>query len=232
MAAGKVLFLVHDPDPIRGPALCGTLLEHVRIHELSADFAVPGRDVLTPDGYDLIVVMGSEAAAYDDGVSWIAPELTMLKQAIAKDVPVLGICFGGQLLARALGAEVRRAPAPERGFIRVRSSDTDLVPAGPWMGFHYDEFLLPPGATPVAQNDACQQAFTLGPHLGLQFHPEISPETFDTWRKSWPDSGASLLAEGVDMAAIAREVDDRAEQSAAACGRLFSAFWSRRKDQR
>jgi GMP synthase (glutamine-hydrolysing) len=83
--------------------------EHV--HLVSAD----GDRPTDPRDYDLIVPLGSEVAAYDDTVPWLADQLTMVRRAAEADVPVLGICFGSQLLARALGGEAMRNAGPEIG---------------------------------------------------------------------------------------------------------------------
>ena len=68
-----------------------------------------------PSGYDLIVSLGSESAAYDDAVPWLGREVRLLRGAFDADVPVLGICFGAQLLARSLGGRAMRSPHPEIG---------------------------------------------------------------------------------------------------------------------
>lgn len=227
--SGTALFLVHDEDAVRGPAETGTLREHVEAAGLVTSVAVPGRDDLDVLGHRLLVVMGSEASAYDDTVVWLPAEMQAVSAAVAAGIPVLGVCFGGQLLARVLGGQVRRATRPERGFVSVTSSDPRLVAAGPWMAFHGDEFLLPPGAVPVAVNDACLQAYVHNQHLGVQFHPEISPAVFDAWVDSWEsaDSIPALEAAGLDVAALRSEIATRAVQARERCGRLFQAFWSR-----
>ena len=141
--------------------------------------------------------MGSAHAAYDDELPWLAPELAYLRRAVDVGTPVLGICFGGQALARVLGGTVGRAPMPERGLTTVESLDP-AVPAGPWMEFHHDAFTLPPGATPLARSEAGLQAFAHGPHLGVQFHPEISPDVFAAWAESWsPADRAAVAGTGV-----------------------------------
>src|ERR1700676_1760068 len=82
-----------------------------------------GARELDPCAYHLIVSLGSEFAAYDDSLAFISRELTLVREAVAASVPVLGICFGAQLLARALGGAVFRAQVPEIGWFTVRTQD-------------------------------------------------------------------------------------------------------------
>jgi GMP synthase-like glutamine amidotransferase len=96
-------------------------------------------------------------------------------------VPVLGVCFGAQSLAVALGGSVVRAARWERGWMAVATDDPDLVPSGPWFQWHEDAILPPPGATVVARTDLCVQAFTIGPHLAVQFHPEVTDIQVASW---------------------------------------------------
>jgi GMP synthase-like glutamine amidotransferase len=185
--------------------------------------ATDDRD-LDPGPYDLIVTLGSEAAAYDDAVPWIAREQRLLRDAFAADVPVLGICFGGQLLARALGGRALPAERSEIGWIEIESRDPSLVPAGPWLQWHYDTFAVPPGATLLAESPAGPQAYTIGRSLGVQFHPEVTQEIVADWVAASRDE---LGREGVDpdrLAADARELDAANRERALA---LFDAFIDR-----
>jgi GMP synthase-like glutamine amidotransferase len=166
-----------------------------------------------PQAYDLIVSLGSEVSAYDDGVPWIGGELQLLGEAVAADVPVLGICFGGQLLARALGADVFRAREPEIGWRELESMSVDLIPVRPWFQWHFDTFSRPPGATLLARNEAGPQAFMHGRSLGLQFHPEVDVEIINNWaviyRHELDEHGVDaheLLAHTRGVADTAREV--------------------------
>ncbi len=119
---------------------------------------------------DAVVVLGSEETAFDDSIPWLDSELTFVRQALEGSVPVLGICFGGQVLARVLGARVYRLAAPEIGWMSVVSKRAGLA-EGPWLAWHRDGFELPEGCCELATGGASLQAFGLGPHAGLQFHP-------------------------------------------------------------
>src|SRR5215469_11141997 len=135
-----------------------------------------------------IVVLGSTSSVYDDGEAraWIGEDLAWLRRADAAGVPVLGICFGAQLLAAAFGGSVEPAGGEEIGWVMIHSADPELIPPGPWMEFHHDRCLPPPGATVLARNAVGVQAFRLGRHLAVQFHPEVDGEQF----KLWLDAGA------------------------------------------
>jgi GMP synthase-like glutamine amidotransferase len=132
-------------------------------------------------GFARVVTLGSEQAADDDSVPWQADERATLRAAEAAGVPVLGVCFGAQSLARALGGGVRRAARPELGWVHVGTRAPDLVPDGPWLSWHDDELLAPPGAEVLAANASGVQAYRAGIHAAVQFHPEVTTEIVTAW---------------------------------------------------
>ncbi|MBX6389348.1 MAG: type 1 glutamine amidotransferase [Frankia sp.] len=226
----RAAVLVHDVSgPVAHSELgtIGDLLEQYRIDaELVTVGAHPYPD---PAGLDLVVVMGSDRSAHDDSVPWLSGELSYLRSAVAVGTPVLGICFGGQLLARALGGTVRRGERNEHGWFPVTTVDPEAIPIGPWMEAHFDTFTIPPGAQRLAWTPDAEQAFRLGPHLGLQFHPEITPTVFETWLGFWQARGQDkrLATLGVDLAGLRAEIARRADAARAACYSLFDHFWAR-----
>lgn len=157
-------------------------------------------DFPDPAGFDVIVPMGSPWGAWDDEKigGWLLPELEWLKQADAAGIPVLGICFGGQLLARAHGGSVGRAPDCEIGWTSIWSDDEDLVPPGPWFSFHYDRWQVPPGAAELARTSRASQAFRIRKNLALQFHPELTAEMLQGWYDSPGDAAGLIRADGQD----------------------------------
>ena len=182
----QALVVQHDAYSL--PGLVGDRLEHhgIALEPLTVveDIADPTSDVEFPDprAYDLVLAMGSPWSVYDAETigSWIGRELAMLRATVDADVPVFGICFGGQALAAALGAAVERSDQPEIGWHHVRPTDP-AVAGGPWFQWHFDRFALPDGATALARGPQGVQAYRIGRHLGTQFHPEITAEVLETW---------------------------------------------------
>ena len=178
----RALVLAHEPQGTS--ALVGERLQQrgydVHDHVVTPDLDRPNDAVPFPDaaGYDMLVPMGSIRSLTDTGEidSWIFDEIDMVRAAHRRGTPVLGVCFGGQLLAAALGGEVEKAPVSEIGWHRVAAADGATNPAGPgpWFQWHYDRFIPPLEAEVLAVNDNAVQLFRLGRCVGTQFHPEVT----------------------------------------------------------
>jgi len=145
----------------------------------------PAGDVTFPDpaGYDVIVPLGARWPVYDDALrrTWVAGEMQLVRDASDAGVAVLGVCFGGQLVAQAFGGTVTRSPVPEIGWYDVDSDNPALVPGGPWFQWHFDRWTLPPGATEIARTASSSQALVLPRSLALQFHPELDRALLELW---------------------------------------------------
>lgn len=172
-------------------------------------FHAPDVEVRFPDptSYDAIVPMGAPWSVYDDATigAWVLEEITFLRRAHQAGVPVLGICFGAQALATALGGAVERAPEPEIGWYAVQTTAPDLVESGPWFQWHHDRFDPPPGSEVLARTDLCPQAYRTGRSLGVQFHPELTPPMLRGWLAN--GGQAYLDDRGIDTAAMLEETD-------------------------
>ncbi|HEY7197002.1 MAG TPA: type 1 glutamine amidotransferase [Gaiellaceae bacterium] len=179
---------------------------------------------LDPGDYGLIVSLGSEFGAYQDDIEWIGHEIDFVRDALEKDVPFLGICFGGQLLARAMGGRVFRSDEEEIGWLPVGTKDPDLVPDGPWFQWHFDSFEVPPGSQVIAENAVGPQAYLLGRSLGLQFHPEVTTEIMDDWVRVYRHE---LDEHGVDPDALLEETHARADENRATSLKLLDAYLDR-----
>jgi GMP synthase (glutamine-hydrolysing) len=144
------------------------------------------------DAYDAVLVFGGAMHAdQDDSHPWLRHETMWLQQLLARHTPVLGVCLGVQLLARAAGAWVGRMPdGPEIGWCRVELTEAgaadpvvgSLPPLFEALQWHHYTFGLPAGAVELARSPACTQAFRLGDACwGVQFHPEVTAAQLDGW---------------------------------------------------
>lgn len=229
MSAGSgrpALVLEHEADAPAGlladwAAERGIELEVFAWH----DAAVGADPRAAPDvaGRPFVVALGSEASAFDDAVPWLARERAALDRALALDVPVLGICFGGQHLARALGGTVARASRPEVGWLEVESLAPTTVPPGRYLQWHHDAFTLPPGAELLARSPVSPQAFRHGRHLGVQFHPEVTPAIAMGWATDYPESVARA---GTTVAEVRAGGEEHADDARLRAHALFDAFLS------
>jgi len=230
----RALFIEHDHISLGGP-IWRSLEKHG--YEIERFLIVPESNYDSPNitttfpnfnEYDLLVPMGAPYGAYEDDRigNWLQPELEKLKQAHNDGIPILGICFGGQLMARALGGSVARAPKAEVGWIEIESDDKTLIPTGPWFAYHWDSWMTPKGATEIAKTDSANQAFVMGRTLALQFHPEVDPEVLEAWLSR--ESGCvEITGEGVDLDLLRKETLEQEIGSNKRAAELVDAFLRR-----
>lgn len=212
----RVLAIVHQRDA--GPGVFAEAIAAAgdQLDEwMSAEQPEPPAD---PLGYDAVLVLGG-AMNVDEGEShgWIAAEEALLRELLGRDVPLLGLCLGGQLLAAAAGAQPRRAIRPEIGWHQVEvtaegANDPLLGPLAPSFEafqWHSYEFPLPPGAIPLACSEICLQACRLGERAwALQFHPEVSAADARHWIDDYradPDA----IRIGVDPTVLGPETEGK-----------------------
>lgn len=139
-----------------------------------------------------LAFMGGPMSVNDD-LPWIRRELALIRAAVGANVPCLGHCLGGQLMAKAMGGTVIRNPVKEIGWGRVRILENVLARAwfGPYREFlafhwHGETFTVPDDATRIASSAHCaNQAFVFGKHLGMQFHVEMTPAIIRDWCGQW-----------------------------------------------
>jgi GMP synthase-like glutamine amidotransferase len=184
-----------------GPAYFATFLQQfgVPYQEIRIDLgeAVPEH----ADQFAGIALMGGPMSVNDD-LPWIPASLALIRDAVARDVPLIGHCLGGQLMSKALGGEVtRNTNGKEIGWHRIEVTDSAL--GRQWLGtddglvgfhWHSETFTLPPGAKWLARSQACtHQAYVLGPHIGMQFHIEMDEATISHWcDEGQPEVGAAI----------------------------------------
>jgi GMP synthase-like glutamine amidotransferase len=173
-----------------------------------------------PAAYDFAVCLGSWHGAYED-LAWIRREEALLRDAHERGLPLLGICFGSQILARALGGEAFRRAAPEIGWLKIRTSGESFVPPGPWLVWHFDSFTPPPGASLLAETPDSPQAYALGSSVGIQFHAEVTLETTAAWVRKCSNE---LEQAGVDSRRLLADTRACATAARVSALRLFDAF--------
>ncbi len=161
------------------------------------------RDGVTDEAADAAIVLGGAMHPdQEDRHGWLRPELRFLERELERGTPLLGVCLGSQLIARAAGAQVFRAAEPEVGWLQVElteSGSADPVAAALPQRFdafqwHHYTHGLPAGAIELARSPVCTQAFRLGRAWGVQFHPEVRAEQVESWLAEDPDDVADPAA--------------------------------------
>jgi len=183
-----------------GPGHFATFLDERnipwRLFRIDEGEAVPG-DARAFSG---LVFMGGPMSVNDD-LPWIPPMLNLIRQAAAHDIPLLGHCLGGQLMAKALGGVVNRNPVKEIGWGEVTVAPDAVAQA--WFGdlktfsafhWHGETFTIPAGATRILGSAYCvNQAFAMGKHLGMQCHVEMTGEMVKNWCEVGADEVTAVL---------------------------------------
>ena len=195
----RVLAITHGPSV--GP---GVFADAVRAggHDL-VEHQLPTAGALDNRGADAIVVLGgSMHPDEEERHGWLRPELRYLEQQLERGTPMLGVCLGSQLIARAAGARVFRADEPEVGWLPVEvTAAGGSDPVGSALPSTFDAFQwhhythdLPDGAVELARSKVCLQAYRLGNAWGVQFHPEVRAEQVESWLAEDPDDVADAAA--------------------------------------
>ena len=217
--------LVFQHDPHDGPGYLGEALlqrgARLTIIRLDEDEAVPD-----PSAYDMLLVMGGVMNVYqEDKYPWLVEETHAISRAVEAGKAVLGVCLGGQLLAKALGAQVHLGAATEIGLTPITLTEAgksdplfEDLPELEAVEWHDDTFDIPSGAVVLARSEGCaHQAFRFGPcAYGLQFHPEVSPMMLAEWIKE--------AGEPIDRSSFRRAIENRAGALQAQADHLIDNF--------
>jgi GMP synthase-like glutamine amidotransferase len=222
----RVVAVVHQDDA--GP---GVFADAVRARGDSLEEWRPDRGEPAPQEFDALMVFGG-AMNVGDPLPWLTEEKAFLREVVASDAPMLGVCLGAQLLAEAAGGSVRRVETPEIGWLEVAvDAGEDPVMAGlpasfTAFGWHSFEAVPPPKGVALASSDTCLQAFRLdgAPAWGIQFHAEVSPADMRHWIQNFhTDPDAAGLDPEALLAESAPRVDGWNELGRALCGRFLDA---------
>ena len=196
---------------------------------IDAGDAVP-QDI---SAYSGLVLMGGPMSVNDD-LPWIPQVLALIRQAVERDIPVLGHCLGGQLMSKALGGVVTRNPVKEIGWGKATVASNDTARA--WFGdtqsfeafhWHGETFSLPQGATHLLSSAYCtDQVFAVGKHLSLQCHVEMNEEMIRDWCEVGADEiAAASGSSGVQSAATMQaQMADKLPQLHAVARQLYQRW--------
>jgi GMP synthase-like glutamine amidotransferase len=190
----RVLAVTHGPSV--GPGVFADAIA-AGGHEL-VEWEVPRLGAPGDDADAVIVLGGAMHPDEEEQHGWLAPELEYLGGLLEGGTPLLGVCLGSQLIARAAGARVFRAAEPEVGWLPVElteaAADDPVAAALPErfdaFQWHHYTHELPAGAVELARSRVCVQSFRLGNAWGVQFHPEVREEQVETWLGEDPDDVA------------------------------------------
>ncbi|MFZ2267173.1 MAG: type 1 glutamine amidotransferase [Azonexus sp.] len=188
-------------SPTEGPGYFAIFLEHHgipwKLLALDEGESVPE----SAEAFSGLCFMGGPMSV-NDPLPWIAPVCALIRDAVTRNIPVIGHCLGGQLISKALGGAVTRNPVKEIGWSTACGEDDAI--ARQWLGrfagtaanifqWHGETFSIPPGASRILGNPHCaNQMFALGPHLGMQCHVEMTPEMIGTWCGQWADEAIAV----------------------------------------
>lgn len=167
---------------------------------------------------DLVLLLGSEWSVYWESVApSVDAECALVRTAADSGIPILGICFGAQIVSHALGGTVTRASRPEVGWYEVESDLPDVIWTGPWLQWHYDVFSVPDGFECMARSAVGPQAMRRGRILATQFHPEATETILARWSagegarelERLGTSAENVMAESRTRVAASRPASDR-----------------------
>jgi GMP synthase-like glutamine amidotransferase len=210
----NVLALIHEEGPCSGVFAEAAAARGDTVEEWSPAWGTPPG--LALDEYQAVWILGGIVNTHEEeDHPWLREEHALLQTFLSRGMPMLGVCLGGQLIAKACHAEVSPASVPEIGFHEVRvlppASDDPLFSGLPErimaLQWHYYRFAVPAGAVTLAENALCPQAYRIGDVVwGLQFHPETTRADWLRWIDEW-DALDGVDKTGFDADALRAEVE-------------------------
>jgi GMP synthase (glutamine-hydrolysing) len=214
----------------------GTLAKVLADRDISLDYVDAGTTDLTllnNDEIDLLIILGGAISANNEATyPCIRQELALIKQRLLADQPMIGICLGAQLIAKALGAEVKKGHAYEFGWFPLHATTDDPLLAhftsenATMFHWHYETFDLPDGATLLASSALYEnQVFRWGQNtLGLQCHPEVQASSLENWLIG---NAFEIHHAGLDVNALRQENQLNAPKLEQATATFFADWLTR-----
>jgi GMP synthase-like glutamine amidotransferase len=216
-------------SPGEGPGYFATCLETrslpSRLFKVDELEPVPG----DASAFAGLCFMGGPMSVNDD-LPWIPSVLALIRDAVEKDIPVIGHCLGGQLMSKALGGTVCRNPVKEIGWGTVAPAEDAqgwLDGIAPFEAFHWhgETFSLPAGGTRILGSRFCaNQAFVMGPHLGMQCHVEMTEAMIRLWNRQWADESATPSASVQSPEQMYERMDERLAAMRRVADRLYEKW--------
>ncbi len=216
--------------PGEGPGYFATFLD---AHGIPWQLICIDAGVLPPPtcaDFSGLCFMGGPMSVNDD-LPWLPPTFELIRSAVAAGVPVIGHCLGGQLISKALGGAVTKNPVKELGWGEVAATgpaahdwldEIDRFEAFHW---HGETFSIPAGATRILKSAYCEnQAFVMGPHLGLQCHVEMTAAMISLWSRAWADENAAPGPSVQTPAQMDVQMDERLAAMRGGADRLYSRW--------
>jgi GMP synthase (glutamine-hydrolysing) len=208
----------------------GLLGDSLAIRQVPAKLIEVFRGESWPDLDEIsgIVILGGHMGAYEEQEHpFLVREKELVRYAVLRDVPLLGICLGCQIIADALGGKAYRVEPLEAGLVDLRVTEEGLrdslgsIIEGPMASWHHDGWDLPPHGELLASSDQYPQALRVGSAVGVQFHPEVTPGILEGWIRR---DGSALLEIGLDPSRFLSEVKVSGEALRDRADRLFGAW--------
>ena len=219
-------------SPGEGPGYFATYLDaHSvpwRLIKVDENEAIPA----SASDFSGLCFMGGPMSVNDD-LPWLPPTFALIRGAVDNDIPVIGHCLGGQLMSKVLGGTVSRNSVKELGWGTV---ETTADVAHEWLGdlarfeafhWHGETFSIPAGATRLLKSAWCEnQAFVLGPHLGMQCHVEMTEAMIRLWNRAWADENATPGPSVQRPEEMYERIDERIAAMRLAADRLYTRWIS------
>jgi GMP synthase (glutamine-hydrolysing) len=225
------IYIVCHADCEQSAYLCNYFdknnILYKKINGISDDVAV--LDLATISG---LVVMGGHYSVNDDHI-WIADEIKLIQRVIKKDIPLMGVCFGAQLISKALGAEVISAKHMEAGWHKIKADTSKLADSHVLnlddsfevFEWHEDTFSIPDGAIPIFSGRNIEsQGYLYGKVLAMQFHLEMTEHMVHEWLRRYCDCmpKASQYVQSPEQ--ITERLDERLDNLHAVADKIYG-WW-------